>query len=68
MGSTGSSGIVSSGIQQGAIGYVTGSIGGSIDAALKGGNKNNYSYKGKKYSENNKRIKIDEKIKENQNW
>ena len=55
MGSVGSSGIASSAVQQGAIGSVTGSIGGSLDAAFEG-KKGKYTYKGKEYSENNKKV------------
>ena len=36
MGSVGSSGIASSAVQQGVIGSVTGSVGGSLDAAFEG--------------------------------
>ena len=50
MGSTGSSGIVSTGLQQGAVGCVSGSVGGVVEAAFKG-NKNNYTYKGKRYED-----------------
>jgi hypothetical protein len=51
MGSTGSTGITSAIVEKGVEGIVSGSIGGTIEAA-RDRNKGKYKYKGREYDEN----------------